>query len=158
MLLIEKKTRHERQILTAQDSHVEPGVDVGQLILQKQKVLFFWVHGCVRANLNEISPWAPTLMPELLWTQTYIKHGRISAELHQVLAQFTLVLIQHIWKKTHTHTHILKTDGWENVLKSRDMKPSPLMNTNEFPLQTSQKKDSSVKRWDSICVFDNSPQ
>lgn len=40
MLLNEKKTEHDRrtyrQILTAQDSHVQPGIDVGQLILQKE--------------------------------------------------------------------------------------------------------------------------
>lgn len=29
--------RTNRQRLTAQDSHVQPGVDVGQLILKKQK-------------------------------------------------------------------------------------------------------------------------
>lgn len=49
---------------------------------------------------------APTLAPEAglhVRTQTYVEHGRISAELHQVLAQFTLVLIQHVWRKTHAH-------------------------------------------------------
>lgn len=35
----------DRQILTAQDSHVQPGVDVGQLILQKQKWKFLCVLG-----------------------------------------------------------------------------------------------------------------
>lgn len=47
---------------------------------------------------------APTLMPEVwlyMWAPTYVKHGCISAEFHQVLAQFTLVLIQHIWKNMH---------------------------------------------------------
>lgn len=31
----EETGRTDRQVLTAQDSHVEPGVDVGQLILQR---------------------------------------------------------------------------------------------------------------------------
>lgn len=96
--------RTDRQILTAQDSHVQPGVDVGQLILwtQNGKVL---VPGCARMIFHESASCAPTLMPEVwlhIRTQTYVEHGRISAELHQILAQFTLVLIQHVWKKTRT--------------------------------------------------------
>lgn len=44
--------RTDRQILTAQDSHVQPGVDVGQLILQKQKGKVL-VRGCARRILHE---------------------------------------------------------------------------------------------------------
>lgn len=94
--------RTDRQTLTAQDSHVQPGVDVGQFILERQggKVL---MRGRARVILNESALQAPTRMPEAwlrIGAQTYIEHGRISAELHQVLTQFALVLVQHVSKNT----------------------------------------------------------
>lgn len=52
--------RTDRQILTAQDSHVQPGVDVGQLILQKQKGKVL-MRSCGRMILNESATCAPTL-------------------------------------------------------------------------------------------------
>lgn len=70
MSLKEKKTEHDRrtyrQILTAQDSHVQPGIDVGQLILQKEtwKVLcvvvydeFKWkLHVCTYNDAWGLTP------------------------------------------------------------------------------------------------------
>lgn len=84
-----KTDDEDRKRLTAQDSHVEPGVDVGQLILQRhrQEIVCVGVGGVTCIGMQSVSFHS---------LHTYIKHGGVSTKLHQVLAQFALVFIQHV--------------------------------------------------------------
>lgn len=88
------KEGRERQTLTAQDSHVEPGVDVGQLVLRGH--ISGLASVCAETS---ISSKKKKRKDERALRLTYVEHGRVPAELHQVLAQFALVLVQHVLEK-----------------------------------------------------------
>ena len=118
------KRRTDRKILTAQDSHVEPGIDVGQLILKR--------HRCgIGGSVLLVSEW--------IWSKRYTNTPTPNP--FNLATRFKL-LLSHIHCKVSTHLHW----AWRHLYEIPSDPHSVYSGSHPAHLKNTHRHDHFEKR------------